>query len=136
MNFTPHTATVRSERSARISGHAINLAMVVGLLVVVGFVLGAGIAGYPALAADEDNYLEQAWTLNHDALCHSTSWYDCLPLGWIDLWLMANLLGSVLTGQTVAAQGQLVILGLASAALLYMLASGPGDGQAGPPAVA
>jgi len=122
VNPIPRTATVPTERSARISAHAINLAMIVGLLVIVGFVLGAGIAGYPALAADEDNYLEQAWTFNHDALRHSTSWYDSLPLGWIDLWLVANLLGSVLAGQSAAAQGQIVILGLAGAALLCMLA--------------
>jgi hypothetical protein len=59
--------------------------------------LGTGITGYPAMAADEGNYLEQAWALNYDALAHCTSWYNRAPLGWIELWLMANLVGAVAT---------------------------------------
>jgi RsiW-degrading membrane proteinase PrsW (M82 family) len=46
---------------ARLSEHAVNLAMAAGLLVIVGFVLAAGIAGYPALAADEDTRKNRSW---------------------------------------------------------------------------
>jgi hypothetical protein len=98
--------------------------MVAGLLMIIGFVLGTGIAGYPAIAADEDNYLEQAWAINRDALSHSASWYDGAPLGWMELWLMANLVGAVVSGQPAAAQGQILVLALAGVALLYVLAPG------------
>jgi hypothetical protein len=121
---TPQPESPAQSVSSWLSGHAINLAMVAGLLVIVGFVLGAGIAGYPALAANEDNYLEQAWALNRDVLSHSTSWYDRAPLGWIGLWLMANLVGAVVSGQSAAAQGQILVLALAGVALLYVLAPG------------
>jgi hypothetical protein len=77
------------------------------------------------MAADEGNYLEHAWALNHDALFHSTSWYVRAPLGWIELWLMANLVGAVVSGQSAAAQGQILMLALAGAALLYVLAPRP-----------
>lgn len=43
---------------------------------------------------------------------------------------MANLIGPVVGGQSAAAQGQILMLVLASAALLYVLAKGaPRDGQ-------
>jgi hypothetical protein len=103
-----------------LSEHAINLAMVAGLVVIVGFVLGAGIAGYPALAADEDNYLEQAWALNRGALSHSASWSDGAPFGWMELWLMANLVGAVVSGQPAAAQGQVLMLAIAGAAMIHV----------------
>lgn len=99
--------------------------MVAGLLVIAGIVLG--ITGYPAMAADEGNYLEQAWAANHDVLSHSTSWYDRGPLGWIELWLLANLVGAVVSGQSAAAHGQILVLALAGMALLYVLA--PGDAR-------
>ena len=44
--------------------------------------------------------------------------------GWIELWLMANLVGAVVSGQSAAAQGQILVLALAGVALLYVLAPG------------
>jgi hypothetical protein len=125
---TDRPATDLGDRPASASAlpeRAITVAMVAGLLVIVGLILGAGVAGYPALAAEEDIYLEQAWTLNHDALSHVTSWYPNLPLGWIEVWLMASLTGPVLNGQSAASQGRILMLALASAALLYVLARAP-----------
>jgi hypothetical protein len=69
--------------------------------------------------------LEQAWAINHDALSHVTSWCDGRRLGWIELWLMANLIGPAVGGHSAGAQGVILMLALSSAALLYLLAKGP-----------
>jgi hypothetical protein len=108
-----------------LSAHAITLATVAGLLVIVGLVLGTGITGYPAMAADEGNYLEQAWAINHDALSHATSWCKGRRVGWIDLWLVANLIGPSVGGQSAGAYGQILLLTLAGAAVLYVLTERP-----------
>jgi hypothetical protein len=105
--------------------HALSLAVVSALLVVVGVVLGTGIERYPALADDEGTYVAQAWALLTDgSLAHYTYWYDHPPLGWIQLavagWLLDPLLGD---GSAVAeARNLMLIPALASAALLFVLA--------------
>jgi hypothetical protein len=42
----------------------------------------------------------------------------------MELWLMANLVGAVVSGQPAAAHGQILVLALAGVALLYVLAPG------------
>jgi hypothetical protein len=130
VNSTPPISQPEPEPSGQsgfpwLSAHAISLATVAGLLVIMGLVLGTGITGYPAMAADEGNYLEQAWAINHDALSHATSWCDGRRLGWIELWLVANLIGPSVGGQSAGACGQILLLTLAGAAVLYVLAERP-----------
>jgi hypothetical protein len=127
---TPPISEPEPESSAQsgfswLSAHAISLAMVAGLLVIVGMVLGTGITGYPAMAADEGNYLEQAWAINHDALSRATSWCDSRRLGWIELWLVANLVGPAVGRQSAGVYGQILMVTLAGAVVLYVLAARP-----------
>jgi len=107
-----------------VAEHWVSLAIVGGLLLIVGVVLGTGITGFPSLADDEGTYVAEAWALNHGALSHYTYWYDHPPVGWIQIWFMTKLLGPVLGAGSAVAQGRILMLvpALSSAALLYVLA--------------
>jgi hypothetical protein len=103
----------------------ISLAILVGLLIVVGVVHATGMARAPQRVDDEGTYVAQAWAVQHwRTLGHYTYWYDHPPLGWLLLAAWTSLTGAFGRAATAVAAGRefMLVLQLVSAALLYGLA--------------
>jgi 4-amino-4-deoxy-L-arabinose transferase-like glycosyltransferase len=126
----PHRAAGAEQRVSRrvlawLDAHALSLAVVAILLIVVGVVLGTGIGRYPGFSDDEGTYAAQAWSVRaHGALGHYTYWYDHPPLGWLALAAASSILGPLFHSGSAVADGRAMMLipALASAALLFVLA--------------
>src|SRR5579875_1936431 len=104
--------------------HAAGLAIVCGLLVLAGVLVGTGIARYPAYGDDEGTYVAEAWAvITHGQLSHYTYWYDHPPLGWIQLGALTWLLGGLVKGATAVATARRLMLipALCTTTLLYVL---------------
>jgi hypothetical protein len=109
---------------AWVDRHALSLAVVAVLLIVVGVVLGTGIGRFPGFSDDEGTYVAQAWAVRaHGALGHYTYWYDHPPLGWLTLAGASWLLGPLLHSSSAVADGRAIMLipALASTALVFVL---------------
>jgi hypothetical protein len=104
--------------------HWVSLAVVIGLLAVVGVAHAWGMTSFPAPSDDEGTYMAQAWAVQErGALSHYTYWYDHPPLGWLLIagwtWTTGAFERAV---SAVGAGRELVLLvNLANCALLYLL---------------
>lgn len=104
--------------------HAVSLPIVACLLALCGWLVGTGIAHFPAFGDDEGTYVAEAWAfLHHGQLSHYTYWYDHPPLGWIQLAALTWILGPLVHGVSALATARQVMLApaLATAGLLYVL---------------
>jgi 4-amino-4-deoxy-L-arabinose transferase-like glycosyltransferase len=118
--------TRRSQLRAWIRRHRRSLVIVVGLLLVVGFVHWTGYDRFPIRANDDEGtYVSQAYAVQQwHRIAHYTYWYDHPPFGWITIagytWLtraFQRLPTSVSAGREF-----MVWVNLASAAMIYLLA--------------
>jgi hypothetical protein len=109
----------------RVVAIRVDLAIVVGLLIVAGVVNGINLGGSPAFFDDEGTYVAQSWAVTSlGQLAPYTYWYDHPPLGWLVMagWslLTDGLLGS---GPSIAeARSLMLVLTLVNAALVYVIA--------------
>jgi Dolichyl-phosphate-mannose-protein mannosyltransferase len=115
----------RSRLLERLWAHRTSLAILVGLLIVVGVVHATGMTRAPQRVDDEGTYVAQAWAVQHwRTLGHYTYWYDHPPLGWLLLAAWTTLTGAFGRAATAVAAGRefMLALQLVSAALLYGVA--------------
>jgi Dolichyl-phosphate-mannose-protein mannosyltransferase len=86
-------STRRSESFflSRLSDHWISLAVLAGLLVIVGLATSWNLEGWPGrVDDDEGTYVAQAWAILYEhTLTHYPYWYDHPPLGWAQIALFA-----------------------------------------------
>ena len=117
----------RSSRYMRgwLRRHRVSLALLTGLLVVVGVVHGVGTSRMPLPVDDEGTYMAQAWAVQvRHALTPYTYWYDHPPVGWIQLagWTFVTHAFSGGTLAVIAGRRIMLLYALADAALLYLIA--------------
>jgi Dolichyl-phosphate-mannose-protein mannosyltransferase len=88
-------------------------------------VQATGMSRAPQRVDDEGTYVAQAWAVQHwGTLAHYTYWYDHPPLGWllIAAWTAATGAFGRAVSAVAAGRELMLVLQLASAALLYVLA--------------
>jgi hypothetical protein len=106
--------------------HWLSLLLVAGLLLAVGIVHAVGYDRFPGrINDDEGTYVAQAWAVQHwHSLAHYTYWYDHPPVGWITIAGYTWLTQAFERLPTAVSAGRefMVVVKLASAALLYLLA--------------
>ena len=109
--------------------HWLSLLIVAGLLLVVGIVHAVGYDRFPGrINDDEGTYVAQAWAVQHwHSLAHYTYWYDHPPGGWITIAGYTWLTQAFERLPTAVSAGRefMVVVKLATAALLYLLARRP-----------
>ncbi|HZD00039.1 MAG TPA: glycosyltransferase family 39 protein [Actinomycetes bacterium] len=109
----------------RVWAHRLSLAILLGLLALVGFVHATGMGQAPQRVDDEGTYVAQAWAVQHwRTLAHYTYWYDHPPLGWLLIAAWTTATGAFDRAASAVAAGRelMLVLQLASAWLLYVLA--------------
>lgn len=121
--------TEPGSRENRISSwiwdNRMDIAIVLGLLAVLGVVHATGMYSFPARFDDEGAYASQAWAvLTRFDLSHYTYWYDHPPLGWLVLSAYMGLTGALARAPYGVAAGReaMLLFHLASLVLLYVLA--------------
>jgi hypothetical protein len=109
-----------------LRAHWLSLLVVTGLLLAVGLVHTIGYDRFPGrINDDEGTYVAQAWAVQHwHSLAHYTYWYDHPPGGWITIAGYTWLTQAFERLPTAVSAGRefMVVVKLASAALLYLLA--------------
>lgn len=105
--------------------HAVSLAVMIPVLIVVGIVHWKGSMHYPRYVDDPGTYLSQAWAVVREhRLSPYSYFYDHPPAGWIQIGLWAALTGGFgryATAQQFGVECMLVAK-LAATGLLYILA--------------
>jgi hypothetical protein len=102
-----------------------SLLVLLVLLALVAVVHATGMSHAPQRNDDEGTYVAQAWAVQHwGTLAHYTYWYDHPPLGWllIAAWTAATDAFGRAASAVAAGRELMLVLQLASAALLYTLA--------------
>jgi hypothetical protein len=109
----------------RVWAHRANLAILLGLLALVGVVHATGMSQAPQRVDDEGTYVAQAWAVQHwRTLAPYTYWYDHPPLGWLLLAAWTTATGAFARAASAVAAGRelMLVLQLTSTGLLYGLA--------------
>jgi hypothetical protein len=109
----------------RAREHRTSLLVLLVLLALVAVVHATGMSHAPQRNDDEGTYVAQAWAVQHwGTLAHYTYWYDHPPLGWLLLAAWTAATGAFGRAANAIAAGRelMLVLQLASAALLYVLA--------------
>lgn len=124
---TTRTARLRTEPRPviRFRSSRPDLAVCLGLLVVIVLVQGWNITGFPALSDDEGTYLSQAWAVQQgEGLAHYTYWYDHPPLGWLQIAGLTYLpaLFSPESMNVATMRYTMLLISAISAVLVYVLA--------------
>jgi 4-amino-4-deoxy-L-arabinose transferase-like glycosyltransferase len=111
---------------AWIRRHRLSLVILVGLLLVVGFVHWTGYDRFPIRANDDEGtYVSQAYAVQQwHRIAHYTYWYDHPPFGWITIAAYTWLTRAFQRLPTSVSAGRefMVWVNLASAAMIYLLA--------------
>jgi hypothetical protein len=122
----PSPAPGRPHRIACwMKAHWASIAVLLPILVAVGFVHASGMHLNPQRLDDEGTYISQAWAVLHwNTLAHYTYWYDHPPLGWILTALYSAVTGAFVRAPNAVAAGRefMLLLQLVSAALLFVMA--------------
>jgi hypothetical protein len=81
----------RSRLLSWLSRRRISLAVLAGILVLVGLATAWNLEGWPGrVDDDEGTYVAQAWAILYQhTLTHYSYWYDHPPLGWAQIALFA-----------------------------------------------
>ncbi|MEU3601487.1 glycosyltransferase family 39 protein [Streptomyces sp. NPDC006798] len=124
---TTRTTRLRTEPRPviRFRSSRPDLAICLGLLVVIVLVQGWNITGFPALSDDEGTYLSQAWAVQQgEGLAHYTYWYDHPPLGWLQIAGLTYLpaLFSPESMNVATMRYTMLLISAISAVLVYVLA--------------
>src|SRR4051794_4613944 len=95
----PPSELAASRRPSRIAvagrwlwERRVSAAIVIGLLVLCGWVEATNMTGWPSPFDDEGTYVSQGWSvLHYGAVSHYTFWYDHPPLAWVLIGLWSTL---------------------------------------------
>jgi hypothetical protein len=120
-----HPADRRWSLVERAREHRTSLLVLLVLLALVAVVQATGMSDAPQRNDDEGTYVAQAWAVQHwRTLGHYTYWYDHPPLGWLLIAAWTAATGAFGRAASAVAAGRelMLVLQLASAALLYVLA--------------
>jgi 4-amino-4-deoxy-L-arabinose transferase-like glycosyltransferase len=121
---TPFAADDEAARPRRVID-GVSVALLSGVLALLGAVHAIGLSRAPGLIDDEGTYVAQAWAvITRGTLSHYTFWYDHPPLGWIQLAGWFGIVDGFRGGTMAVVQGRtfMLVAFLVSAALLYVLA--------------
>lgn len=122
---SPPRSVAQSRFPAWLRSSWPDVAIVVGLMIVLGFIHADGMFRFPARFDDEGTYMSQAWAVaERFDLSNYTYWYDHPPLGWIGLAAYAFLTGAFGRASFGVAAGReaMFLLHLVGIAGMYYLA--------------
>lgn len=107
-----------------VKANKLEVAIVVGLLIIVGLVHGINMFHFPYFEDDEGTYMSQAWSLaTFGKLAPYTYWYDHAPAGWMLIALWLKLTGGPFTFGFSINSGRvlMLILHIFSALFVYLI---------------
>jgi hypothetical protein len=123
---------IRRGAQTWIARHLISLAILLGLLALVGAVHGIGMSTFPGYVDDPGTYLSQAWSLQYEhRLSPYSYFYDHAPAGWIQIAAWSGLTNGFDRYDSAIAFGNecMLIATLVSTALLFVLGRRLGFGR-------
>jgi 4-amino-4-deoxy-L-arabinose transferase-like glycosyltransferase len=128
----PPAVTAPPERASRARSAArwlwerrLSAMVVLGLLVLSGWVEATNMTGWPSPFDDEGTYVSQGWSILHyGALSHYTYWYDHPPLGWVLIGLWSTLTGAFSRYPLGIDAGRelMLVVNLVNVALVFLIA--------------
>jgi glycosyltransferase XagB len=123
--------SVRARARSAVASRG-DLALLLGLLAVVGLVQATNLLHWPNTQFDEGTYVSNAWAVGHGALAPYTYSYGHPPLSWlfIALWTWAHGVFGDGTFTIDTGRELMLVVTLISCSLLFTLARRLGMGRA------